>query len=120
MASSEEVNNVDVAATPVITDQLITSVQMYNQAPEDNGNGTIEVKGDKIGDIRPRIQDEVAVVFTWGLADDKHNYSDGSTFTFNLPDKFIIGSQLKGNLDGGVGEYVVNPDGTIIFTFNNR
>lgn len=138
LAGSEEVNNVDVAATPeeegegnlnqsslaiaaagpVITDQLITSVQMYNQAPEDNGNGTIEVKGDKIEDIRPRIQDEVAVVFTWGLADENHNYSDGSTFTFNLPDKFIIGSQLKGNLDGGVGEYVVNPDGTIIFTFN--
>ncbi|MCP1186670.1 collagen binding domain-containing protein [Paenibacillus sp. 1781tsa1] len=108
----------DAAAGPIITDQLITSVQMYNQAPQDNGNGTIEIKGDKIEDIRPRIQDEVAVVFTWGLANDTHNYSDGSTFTFNLPDKFIIGSQLKGNLDGGVGEYVVNPDGTIIFTFN--
>ncbi|WKL03817.1 hypothetical protein Q0F98_10770 [Paenibacillus amylolyticus] len=36
------------AAGPVITDQLITSVQMYNQVPEDSGNGTIEVKGDKI------------------------------------------------------------------------
>ncbi|MEK4664095.1 collagen binding domain-containing protein [Priestia sp. FSL H7-0729] len=106
------------AAGPVITDQLITSVQMYNQAPQDNGNGTIEIKGDKIEDIRPRVQDEVAVVFTWGLTNDTHNYSDGSTYTFNLPDKFIIGSQLKGDLDGGVGEYVVNPDGTIIFTFN--
>ncbi|WP_342571073.1 collagen binding domain-containing protein [Paenibacillus sp. FSL R5-0749] len=106
------------AAGPVITEQLITSVQMYNQAPQDNGNGTIDIKGDKIEDIRPSIQDEVAVVFTWGLANDTHNYSDGSTFTFNLPDKFIIGSQLKGDLDGGVGEYVVNPDGTIIFTFN--
>lgn len=106
------------AAGPVITEQLITSVQMYNQAPQDNGNGTIDIKGDKIEDIRPRIQDEVAVVFTWGLANDTHNYSDGSTFTFNLPDKFIIGSQLKGDLDGGVGEYVVNPDGKIIFTFN--
>ncbi|MFX3648131.1 MAG: collagen binding domain-containing protein [Paenibacillus sp.] len=135
LADSEEVNNLAAtpeeeegdldqsslamaAAGPVITEHLITSVQMYNQAPQDNGNGTIEIKGEKIEDIRPRIQDEVAVVFTWGLADDNHNYSDGSTYTFNLPDKFIIGSQLKGNLDGGVGEYVVNPDGTIVFTFN--
>lgn len=108
----------NASAGPVITEHLITSVQMYNQAPVDNGDGTIEIKGDKIKDIRPRIQDEVAVVFTWGLADDTHNYSDGSTYTFNLPDKFIIGSQLKGDLDGGVGEYVVNTDGTIIFTFN--
>ncbi|WP_340014475.1 collagen binding domain-containing protein [Paenibacillus sp. FSL K6-1318] len=108
----------NASAGPVITEHLITSVQMYNQVPGDNGDGTIEIKGDKIEDIRPRIQDEVAVVFTWGLADDTHNYSDGSTYTFNLPDKFIIGSQLKGDLDGGVGEYVVNTDGTIIFTFN--
>lgn len=123
-ASAEEMNEASIspmaapAAASEIQENLITSVQMYNQKPEYNGSGQIEVKGDKIEDIRPRISDEVAVVFTWGFGDDAHSYGDGSTFTFRLPDKFIIGSQLKGNLDGGVGEYVVNPDGTIVFTFN--
>lgn len=106
------------AVASEIQENLITDVQMYNQKPEYNGNGQIEVKGDKIEDIRPRISDEVAVVFKWAFENDAHSYGDGSTFTFRLPDKFIIGSQLRGNLDGGVGEYVVNPDGTIAFTFN--
>lgn len=123
-ASPEEAEPADVAplaaaaAASEIQENLITSVQMYNQKPEEGSNGQIEVRGDKIEDIRPRISDEVAVVFTWGFGDDAHAYGDGSTFTFRLPDKFIIGSQLKGGLDGGVGEYVVNPDGTIVFTFN--
>ncbi|WP_427181933.1 collagen binding domain-containing protein [Paenibacillus sp. TC-CSREp1] len=123
-ASPEEAEPADVAplaaaaAASEIQENLITSVQMYNQKPEEGSNGQIEVRGDKIEDIRPRISDEVAVVFTWGFGDDAHAYGDGSTFTFRLPDKFIIGSQLMGSLDGGVGEYVVNPDGTIVFTFN--
>lgn len=123
-ASVEEANHTNVslmataAAAPEIQENLITSVQMYNQKPDYDGNGQIEVKGDKIEDIRPRISDEVAVVFKWGFGDDTHSYGDGSTFTFHLPDKFMIGSQLRGSLDGGVGEYVVNPDGTIVFTFN--
>ncbi|MGP3783559.1 collagen binding domain-containing protein [Paenibacillus sp. 1A_MP2] len=104
----------------VIKENLITSVQMYNQIPEYDGNGNMNIKGERIEDIRPSVKDEVAVVFTWGLPNDTHTYSDGSTFTFRLPDKFKIGSQLKGNLDGGVGEYVVNPDGEITFTFNDR
>lgn len=104
----------------VIKENLITSVQMYNQIPEYDGNGNINIKGEHIEDIRPSIKDEVAVVFTWGLPNNTHAYSDGSTFTFRLPDKFIIGSQLKGDLDGGVGEYVVDPDGEITFTFNDR
>lgn len=104
----------------VIQENLITSVQIYNQIPEYDGNGNIHIKGERIEDIRPSVKDEVAVVFTWGIPNDTHAYSDGSTFTFRLPDKFKIGSQLKGDLDGGVGEYVVNPDGEITFTFNDR
>jgi LPXTG-motif cell wall-anchored protein len=107
-------------AAEVIKENLITSVTMYNQIPEYDGNGNINIKGERIEDIRPSVKDEVAVVFTWGLPNDTHTYSDGSTFTFRLPDKFKIGSQLKGDLDGGVGEYVVNPDGEITFTFNDR
>ncbi|MDK8193642.1 collagen binding domain-containing protein [Paenibacillus sp. UMB7766-LJ446] len=107
-------------AAEVIKENLITSVQMYNQIPEYDGNGNMNIKGERIEDIRPSVKDEVAVVFTWGLPNDTHTYSDGSTFTFRLPDKFKIGSQLKGDLDGGVGEYVVNPDGEITFTFNDR
>ncbi|WP_339179445.1 collagen binding domain-containing protein [Paenibacillus sp. FSL R5-0701] len=141
LAGSEEVNNVDVAATPeeegegnlnqsslavaaagpVITDQLITSVQMYNQEPEyDEVTGAIITKGDPVEDTRPSIKDEVAVIFSWAFQDDTHSYGAGSTYTFDLPDKLKIESPLTGNLDGGVGEYIVNPDGQVTFTFNDQ
>ncbi|WP_440112712.1 Ig-like domain-containing protein [Paenibacillus sp. QZ-Y1] len=107
------------AAAIEIKENLITAVQMYDQIPEYDGNGHITVKGNKIEDTRPSVKDEVAVVFKWGLANETHAYTDGSTFTFRLPDKFSIGSQLKGVLDGGVGDYIVNPDGEITFIFND-
>ncbi|WP_339846300.1 collagen binding domain-containing protein [Paenibacillus sp. FSL W7-1088] len=108
------------AAPQEITDQLITSVQMYNQKPIEDGNGTVRPQGDEIETVRPSIKDEVAVFFTWALPNDSHGYEAGSTYTFNLPDKFKIESQLKGTLDGDVGEYVVHPDGKVVFTFNEQ
>jgi len=112
-----------LAATPVITDNLITSVNMYDDIPTYDGNGGVVPQGNLINDdirpdVRPNIKDKVAVVFTWAFPNDTHAYGDGSTYTFHVSDKFKIGSQLKGNLDGGVGEYVVDPDGTVTFTFN--
>ncbi|MGG6311311.1 SpaA isopeptide-forming pilin-related protein [Paenibacillus macerans] len=110
----------DASAGPVITDNIITSVEMRNQKPDyDPATGELVVKGERIEDIRPSFKDEVAVIFTWAFPTDAHSYSNGSTFTFKLPDKFKIGQALTGNLDGGVGEYAVNPDGEVTFTFND-
>ncbi|MCW3794300.1 SpaA isopeptide-forming pilin-related protein [Paenibacillus sp. LS1] len=109
----------NASAGPVITEHLITSVQIYNQVPE-VVDGTVQPQGDEIETVRPSIKDEVAVFFTWALPNDSHGYGDGSTYTFDLPDKFKIESQLTGTLDGDVGEYVVNPNGTVTFTFNDQ
>ncbi|WP_178024719.1 SpaA isopeptide-forming pilin-related protein [uncultured Paenibacillus sp.] len=104
----------------VITDNILTSVEIFNQKPEyDPVTEKLIIKGDRIQDIRPAVKDEVAVIYTWAFPNDSHDYSDGSTFTFHLPDKFKIGQQLEGNLDGEVGTYVVHPDGEVVFTFND-
>jgi uncharacterized surface anchored protein len=101
-----------------ITDNIITSVQMYNQKPTYNG-GVLTPQGDKIEDARPKVTDEVAILFEWSLPDDTHSYSDGSTYTFQLPAEFKIESPLNGDLDGEVGKYVVTTSGEVTFTFNN-
>ncbi|MGE6578005.1 collagen binding domain-containing protein [Paenibacillus xylanexedens] len=107
------------ASSQEITDKLITSVQIYNQKPLLE-NGTVQPQGDEIENVRPNIKDEVAVFFEWALPNDSHTYGAGSTYTFDLPDKFKIESPLTGTLDGEVGEYVVNPDGKVTFTFNDQ
>ncbi|NUU75508.1 collagen binding domain-containing protein [Paenibacillus xylanilyticus] len=108
-----------MAAASEIQEQIITSVQMYDEIPGYDGNGNITPKGNPVDQIRPNVNDQVAVVFGWSFPSDSHGYGGGSTYTFNLPDKFKIESQLKGNLDGGAGEYVVNPDGKVTFTFSD-
>ncbi|MGF9700498.1 collagen binding domain-containing protein [Paenibacillus sp. MABNR03] len=108
-----------MAAASEIQEQIITSVQMYDEIPGYDGNGNITPKGNPVDQIRPNVNDQVAVVFGWSFPSDSHGYGAGSTYTFDLPDKFKIESQLKGNLDGGAGEYVVNPDGKVTFTFSD-
>ncbi|MDU2238977.1 MAG: SpaA isopeptide-forming pilin-related protein [Paenibacillus sp.] len=112
--------SLDASAGQVITDNILTSVEIFNQKPEyDPVTEKLIIKGDRIQDIRPAVKDEVAVIYTWAFPNDSHGYGDGSTFTFHLPDKFKIGQQLEGNLDGEVGTYVVHPDGEVVFTFND-
>lgn len=102
-----------------IQEQIITSVQMYDEIPGYDGNGNITPNGNPVDQIRPNVNDQVAVIFGWSFPNDSHSYGAGSTYTFDLPDKFKIESQIKGNLDGGAGEYVVNPDGKVTFTFSD-
>ncbi|MCM3784546.1 SpaA isopeptide-forming pilin-related protein [Neobacillus mesonae] len=113
-------NLTNASAGSEITENLIKDVQMYNEEPAYDGNGKLEIQGDKLEDIRPNLNDKVAVVFTWGLPNDSHSYTDGSTYTFHMPDKFQIGSELRGPLDGGVGDYVVYPNGEVTFIFNEE
>ncbi|MBW5446710.1 LPXTG cell wall anchor domain-containing protein [Cohnella sp. CFH 77786] len=97
---------------------LITSVAVYNQKPVFDENGTLTPQGDKIQDVRPDVNKEVAVIYSWDLADN-HGYQGGDTYTFSLPSELQVPSRLTGSLTGGVGDFVVETDGTVTFTFND-
>ncbi|GAA0406047.1 hypothetical protein GCM10008933_40400 [Paenibacillus motobuensis] len=103
-----------------ITENLITGVKIYNQQPIVEDDGTIIVQGKEIQDVRPKPSDEVAIIYDWSLPDDRHAYDDGSTYTFSLPGEFAIPYELKGDLTGGVGKYVVSENKQVIFTFNDQ
>ncbi|WP_438349566.1 SpaA isopeptide-forming pilin-related protein [Paenibacillus sp. FA6] len=103
-----------------ITDKIITGVKMYDKKPTYVG-GILTPQGNEINapNIRPSIKDEVAVLFDWSLPNESHSYDDGSTYTFQLPAQLKIGTELKGDLDGDVGTYVVSETGEVVFTFND-
>ncbi|WP_052676009.1 collagen binding domain-containing protein [Paenibacillus sp. IHBB 10380] len=103
-----------------IIENLITSVKMYDARPIINeANGSIAPQGNEIQDVRPKVKDEVAIIFDWSLPNNTHQYVDGSTYTFSLPKEFNIPNELKGQLTGGVGEYVVTPSREVTFVFND-
>ncbi|WP_051217352.1 SpaA isopeptide-forming pilin-related protein [Paenibacillus assamensis] len=90
----------------VISTNIITSVTITDE----NGNN--------ITQVRPNLDEKVQVDLTWKLPAG-HPYGNGSTFTFQLPDKFKVDRKLEGQLDGNVGTYVVTPEGKVTFTFND-
>lgn len=109
----------DEPVGPVITDQLITGVKIWDAKPLfDETDGTIRPQGNEIQNVRPSVKDTVAIVYDWSLPDDAHSYDDGSTYTFRLPDEFKVPSELTGKLIGEVGDYVVSTNGEVTFTFN--
>lgn len=104
---------------PVITDQLITGVKIYDAKPIfDEDDGSIIPQGNEIQNVRPKVKDTVAIIYDWSLPDDQHPYDDGSTFTFSLPAEFKVPNVIKGPLTGKVGDYVVSTNGEVTFTFN--
>ncbi|NWL86233.1 hypothetical protein DMN77_01305 [Paenibacillus sp. 79R4] len=103
-----------------ITENLITGVKIYNQQPLIENDGSITVQGEEIQNIRPKPSDEVAIIYDWSLPDDRHAYDDGSTYSFYLPEEFAIPYELKGDLTGGVGKYVVSENKQVTFTFNDQ
>ncbi|MFF2886377.1 SpaA isopeptide-forming pilin-related protein [Paenibacillus sp. NPDC057967] len=112
-AASEEAASEDhavmlaAAAASVITDNLITAIEMRDE------------KGDRIQDIRPDQGSRVEIEFLWSLPAG-HGYGAESTYTFQLPDKFRTDRVLTGDLDGDIGTYEVTPDGQVTFTFNQE
>ncbi|MCR8844982.1 SpaA isopeptide-forming pilin-related protein [Paenibacillus sp. SC116] len=100
-------NNTSVTGSTygVISTNIITSVTITDE------------KGNNITQVRPNLDEKVQVDLTWKLPAG-HSYGNGSTFTFQLPDKFKVDRKLEGSLDGGVGTYVVTPEGKVTFTFN--
>lgn len=107
-----------------ITDNLITSVGMYDEEPAYEGEDEdreLIIKGKNIAtdDVRLDTGAMVAVIYEWVLPEN-HGYYAGATYTFDLPNKFVVANQIIGDLDGGVGTYVVSPTGTVTFTFNEE
>ncbi|TVX88100.1 SpaA isopeptide-forming pilin-related protein [Paenibacillus agilis] len=100
-------NNTSVTGSTygVITDNIINSVVITDE----NKNN--------ITQVRPDLGAKVQIDLAWELPKN-HPYGKGSTFTFQLPDKFLLDRKLEGSLDGGVGTYVVTPQGQVTFTFN--
>ncbi|WP_051287544.1 SpaA isopeptide-forming pilin-related protein [Paenibacillus taiwanensis] len=90
-----------------ITQNIITSVTMKDEA------------GRNITEVRPTQGSRVQIDFTWELPAG-HTYGAGSTFTFQLPDKFNVDRTLTGNLTGDYGTYVVTPEGQVTLTFNEE
>ncbi|MBB6691574.1 hypothetical protein H7B90_09200 [Cohnella xylanilytica] len=96
------------ADTGTIAENLIQSVVITDE------------DGQEIQNVRLDQGARVQVDFTWKFPAD-HEYKAGSTFVFDLPDKFKVGSELTGKLEGDVGEigtYKVTPEGQVTFTFN--
>ncbi|GIP30171.1 hypothetical protein J23TS9_53010 [Paenibacillus sp. J23TS9] len=109
----------DEPVGPVITDQLITGVKIWDAKPIfDETDGTIIPQGNEIQTVRPNVKDTVAIVYDWSLPNDAHSYDDGSTYTFRLPAELKVPSELTGKLIGEVGDYVVSTNGEVTFTFN--
>ncbi|WP_285108976.1 collagen binding domain-containing protein [Paenibacillus sp. UMB4589-SE434] len=100
-------NSVTNATYGPITQNIITSVTMKDET------------GRNITDVRPTPGSRVQIDFTWGLPAG-HTYGSGSTFTFQLPDKFNVDRILTGNLTGDYGTYVVTPEGQVTLTFNEE
>ncbi|SYX87262.1 SpaA isopeptide-forming pilin-related protein [Paenibacillus alvei] len=80
----------------------------------------LDADGKEIETVRPDVGSKVKVNYTWEL-EDNHKYGEGSTFTFDLPKQFRVSNQIgPSDLVGGVGQYIVTPQGKVIFTFNEE
>ncbi|BFH70768.1 hypothetical protein J27TS7_41450 [Paenibacillus dendritiformis] len=84
----KSLNTVTNATYGTITENMITSVTIKDEADHD------------IREVRPDVGSRVTVNYTWELPSG-HPYGKGSTYTFHLPDKFETATELKGKLAGG-------------------
>lgn len=109
-------------------ENIIKSIKMYDKEPTIEDNKLILPDGHEITDPdytsnpgnRPSTGSAVAIIFEWELGEN-HSYNGDDIFTFELPDKFReLREPLSGNLDGGVGTYVVNPDRKVTITFSDE
>ncbi|MVP00990.1 collagen binding domain-containing protein [Paenibacillus lutrae] len=95
------------ASGPVIQQNIITGISMKDK------------DGNKIEDVRLDQGARVQVDVYWTLPDN-HGYSNGSSFTFDLPDNFKVDRPLTGELEGDVGTYEVTPEGQVTFVFSEE
>lgn len=96
-----------------VTENIISNVQFFD------GNGV------NISDV-PTMQpgDAIKITMNWHLVDG-HDYKDGDTFTFYLPEQILISGSRSGSLADPLtginyGAYTVSSDGEVVFTFNEN
>lgn len=93
--------------TGVITENLITNVTMKDK------------DGNPIETVRPDQGSRVQIDFEWMLPEN-HGFSAGSTYTFQLPDKFKVDRVIQDNLEDGIGTFEVTPTGQVTLTFSEE
>lgn len=71
---------------------------------------------------RSQLGDAVRIEYEWAL-ENGHSYKSGDTFEFDIPQEFVIYSNINGQLmmDGGlsVGDFTVDTAGHVTMTFNS-
>ncbi|GAB6927874.1 hypothetical protein JCM10914A_18570 [Paenibacillus sp. JCM 10914] len=93
----------------LITQNIITGIMITDK------DGT-DISED---DVRLEQGARVRIDLGWELPLN-HGYKEGAIFAFSLPDKFKVDRVLEGDLEGGVGTYVVTPEGEVTFTFSKE
>ncbi|GAA0441455.1 hypothetical protein GCM10008983_18270 [Lentibacillus halophilus] len=110
------------------------STDTGNEEQTDTGNKNTDIKeniidtftletkdGKAVEDIEGIDLEEVGkleLALDWSL-DNNHGYTNGAQFEFQLPEQFAELSLPDGKLDG-YGDYSVNSDGLVTFTFNEK
>ncbi len=91
---------------------IITSVSMAVYGPD----------GHTVTDSVYDLNSNVTLDYTWSLPAE-HEYKNGDTFTFQLPEQFQLFNDIDGNLssdDGVVGDFTVNYlTHQVVMTFND-
>ncbi len=113
----------DAQGSVEILENIITNVDLKHR---NENNEFVELPNPM-----PHPAEEVldlAILFEWELADHStdmnHGYSAGATFTFQLPEEFVVYNDVDGELLtenlGSVGTYLLETDGTVTMTFNEN
>ncbi|WP_430111530.1 SpaA isopeptide-forming pilin-related protein [Paenibacillus sp. B1-33] len=109
--SGKDPSSVTKVTYGAITDNILASVSIT------------DAKGNNISSIRPNLNEYVKIDYTWKLPAG-HHYGAGSTFTFQLPDKFQLSAPITNQPlnKGGIeyGTFDITPNGQVTFTFNDE
>src|SRR5699024_3203980 len=90
-----------------ITENIIDKIHLKRE------DGTEYKEGDQL-----EFDEDLELGLDWSLPND-HNYTNGDTFEFYLPEQLNIYSEVTGDL-GEFGSFVVTTDGHVTFTFNEK
>ncbi|MBB3108905.1 LPXTG-motif cell wall-anchored protein [Paenibacillus phyllosphaerae] len=106
------VAQLNVASAAAIGDNIITGVKLTGPDDKPIEDGGIYEQGS-----------EVTIDYTWALPNG-HGYAAGDTFTFSIPDQFLLFNDITGDLklsgDESVGTFsVTKADHKVVLTFND-
>ncbi|MCG5102781.1 Cna B-type domain-containing protein [Oceanobacillus alkalisoli] len=90
-----------------ITENIIDDLRLIRE------DGSIYEEGDFLD-----LDEDLRLELDWSLPNG-HEYQEGDTFEFQLPDALTIYNDFDGDLDG-YGMYRVTTDGLVTFTFSEK